>query len=70
MTEKALYRELMRFVSAVAFMTAAEFILLNIFRWEIIFNEAGIDYYDLEKGEWVKKSIIERIKENIRERFI
>jgi hypothetical protein len=70
MTEKALYRELMKFVGAVAFITAAEFILLNIFRWKIIFNEVGIDYYDLEKREWVKKGILERIKENIRERFI
>jgi hypothetical protein len=65
MTEKALYKELFKFISAVAFMTAAEFVLLNIFRWEIIFSELGIDYYDIEKREWVKRSIIERIKENI-----
>jgi len=70
MTEKTLYKELFKFVSAVAFMTAAEFVLLNIFRWEIIFNELGIDYYDVEKREWVKKGMLERIKENIRERFI
>jgi hypothetical protein len=69
MTEKALFKELMKFVSAAAFMTVAEFILLNIFRWEIIFNECGIDYYDLEKREWVKKSILDKIKENIRERL-
>jgi len=70
MTEKTLYKELFKFVSAVAFMTAAEYVLLNIFRWEIIFSELGIDYYDIDKGKWVKKSIVERIKENIRERFI
>jgi hypothetical protein len=70
MTEKALYRELFKFVSAVAFMTVAEYLLFNVFRWEIIFSGLGIDYYDVEKREWVKKSIIESIKENIRERFI
>jgi hypothetical protein len=70
MTEKALYRELMRFVGPIAFMIAAELTLLTIFRWEIIFSELGIDYYDVHTGEWIKKSILERIKENIRERFI
>jgi hypothetical protein len=70
MTDKALYRELMRFVSAVAFLVATDFILFNIFRWEIIFSELSIDYYDVHTGKWVKKGIIERIKENIRERFI
>ena len=70
MRENALYKELFKFVSVLAFMTATEYILFNIFRWEIIFSECGIDYYDLEKREWVKKGILERIKENIRERFI
>jgi hypothetical protein len=70
MTEKALYKELFKLVSAVAFMTAAEFLLFNIFRWEIIFSGLGIDYYDVDKGKWVRKGIVERIKENIRERFI
>ena len=70
MTEKTLYKELFKFVSAVAFMTAAEFVVFNIFRWEIIFSELGIDYYDIYSGKWVKKGMLERIKENIRERFI
>jgi len=70
MTDKALYKELFKFVSAVAFLVAADFILFNIFRWEIIFSELGIDYYDVHSSRWVKKSIVERIKENIRERFI
>jgi hypothetical protein len=52
--------------SALGFLFALPFMAVEYYKRWLKFLHSQMDYYDVDKGRWVKRSLITRIKEKLK----
>ena len=65
MTMENAQRVAVNLAEAVGFLFALPFMAAEYYKRWLKFLHSQMDYYDVDKGKWVKRSLVTRIKEAI-----